>query len=379
MIPFARNVCARNIGWGLFGASAWVWCIGMYLPVLLLQWYGWSGFLIISIPNVIGAAAVGLLLGRGSTSRLFCQRHERTIRWFIVATIGFHMLFLAMVGRWLLPDSTNLPFQNVLLLPITAWMLAWMIALLPRQLWPVLGSIVWIGAVALLWSRMPDAYDGLGWTGTRPPINVLWYAPVFTFGLLLCPWLDGPFHRMMQASNSRWSFIVLGPAFGLMLFVTASYWRLEPDTLLLPVFVYLVVQCVFTMAANFRELSPGGVAGGRTGFILLLPLLVPLLPWLSAKLDVVSWVGALDAYLRYLVLYGMVFPAIVLYYCTPRPWPRSAGRTTCFIVLLLICAVLGEAGLINGHTWGHPSLAALAIGLLLAARWAWPGPRPVGV
>ena len=368
---------ARNIGWGLFGASAWAWCIGMYLPALLLQWYGWSGFLIVSIPNVIGATAMGLLLGRASNSRLFCKRNERTIRWFIIATVGFHLLFLGLVGRWLLPESTHLPVNNLLLLPVCAWMLAWLLALLPRAAWPVIGAALWLAALWLLWSRLPEAWDGLGWTGDRPPVDVLWYAPIFTFGLLLCPWLDGPFHRTLQEADSRWAFIVLGPAFALMLFVTASYWRLSPNTLLVPVFAHLLVQSIFTMAANIREVSPGGVVGGRAGFILLLPLLAVLLPWASAQLYDVPWFGALDAYLRYLVLYGMVFPAIVLFYMTPRPWPRSAGRTMAFVSLLLICGVLGEAGLIHGHTWGHPAFAALAIALLLIVRWAWPGPRPV--
>ncbi|MCH2138582.1 MAG: hypothetical protein MK074_05980 [Phycisphaerales bacterium] len=364
----------RTIGWSLYGASAWVWCIGMFLPVLMLQWYGWSGFLLVSIPNVLGAMGVGLLLRRSSNSREFCAKHVVPMRWFIIATITFHTIFLTMAGSWLLEDGFGLPIDNPWILPLGAWAVAWAIAHLPTKVWPWLGTIAWITSVWLLWTRTPEGFAELTWSGSRPHVDLLWYAPVFAFGFLLCPWLDGPFHRTLQQTNTGWAFVLLGPAFGLMLFVTASYWTLEPGNLLLPILVHLIVQSIFTMAANTRELMPHGVTGGQTGFVMLLPLAGPVLAVGGAALASTQWDDAIDTYLRYMVLFGLIFPAIVLYFCTRRPWPRTARRIMTFVVLVVAACAASEAGLIQ--RW-HPAWAAVAVGVLLIPRWLWLPPRPV--
>ena len=51
-----------TVGWGLFCASSWTWCIGMYLPVLLLRHFGWPGVLAFVVPNVAGCVAFGYVL-----------------------------------------------------------------------------------------------------------------------------------------------------------------------------------------------------------------------------------------------------------------------------------------------------------------------------
>ena len=42
-----------TVAWGLFCSNSWTWCIGMYLPVILLRSFGWPGFLAFVIPNVL--------------------------------------------------------------------------------------------------------------------------------------------------------------------------------------------------------------------------------------------------------------------------------------------------------------------------------------
>ena len=49
----------RTLGWGLYCASSWTWCIGMFLPIIMLRRFGWPGFLVFAIPNVIGLIAFG--------------------------------------------------------------------------------------------------------------------------------------------------------------------------------------------------------------------------------------------------------------------------------------------------------------------------------
>jgi hypothetical protein len=351
---------ARIIGWGLYGASAWTWCIGLYLPVLLLQWYGWPGFFIMAVPNIVGCTAMAVLLGRASTSRQFCERHGTLIRWFSVATIGFQLLFLSIAGQLLLANANEL-ITNGLTIPLLCFAGAWLLAMTPTRLWPWLGAAAWLVSVQLLWHRFPNGFDGLQWTGERPAMDVLWFAPIFIFGFLLCPWLDAPFHRAVQETNSRWTALVLGLGFGVMLLVTASYWGLRENSLLSLVFAHLLVQSIFTMAANLRELSPAGVVGGRAGFMLILPLAAIALPWLGEQYSMTIWVGAQHSYLRYLALYGLIFPALVLFRCTPGASKLSIRRTSALVLLLVVAGVLADIGFIRGPAW----LAAMAVALVM--------------
>ena len=355
----------RKLGWGLYGESAWTWCIGMYLPVLLMQWYGWWGFLLIAIPNVVGCTYMGLKLRTAEASRTFCRTHATAMRWFAIATIGFQLLFLAMVAKWLLLPGHEL-VSNVFVIPLLAFSASWLLAMLPRPMWPWLGAAAFAASLVVLVTNLSTGITDPNWFGTKPTLDILWLAPIFSLGFLLCPWLDAPFHRTLQETDDRRTFWIVGAAFALMLVVSASYWTLRPDLLTSIIFAHLLVQSVLTSAANLRELSPAGVLGGHSGISLLLPLLAPLLPWLAARLVVSPWTGAQHAYLRYLALYGVLFPAIVLFYAMPRSCPRTIGRTTLVILTVLIAALCADRGLIDGPAW----MATIAVAVLLLTRYA---------
>ncbi|MEC8319986.1 MAG: hypothetical protein VX012_01160, partial [Planctomycetota bacterium] len=84
---------ASTVGWGCYCASSWTWCIGMFLPIILLARFGWPGFWAFLIPNVLGCAAFGYIFDAES-SRRFATDHARAIRWFAAATIAFQVFFL---------------------------------------------------------------------------------------------------------------------------------------------------------------------------------------------------------------------------------------------------------------------------------------------
>jgi hypothetical protein len=48
-----------TLGWANYLGMSWTWCIGMFLPVLLVRDYGIGAWWIFAIPNVVGAAAMG--------------------------------------------------------------------------------------------------------------------------------------------------------------------------------------------------------------------------------------------------------------------------------------------------------------------------------
>src|SRR4051794_1421809 len=88
--------------WGWFGssfylASSWTWCIGMFLPVLLVRDYGFWGFVIFAVPNILGAAAMGWVIKDAQTSRAILTNHAMALRWFSAVTIAFHGFFVGWI------------------------------------------------------------------------------------------------------------------------------------------------------------------------------------------------------------------------------------------------------------------------------------------
>jgi small basic protein len=352
------NQLFRTIGWGLYGAASWTWCIGLFLPTILMQWFGWSGFLLIAIPNVIGATMMGLLLGSPSASRRFCLRHPQAIKWFVSITIAFHLVFLSIVAIWIFPAAIRSSWDWVLF-PLTALILGQLLSLVPRSWWPLFGTIaVACGGVVIAMNY--TCGDPAEWSATRPPIDLLWLSPIFSIGFLLCPWLDAPFHRVRQETQGPLGFVVLGIGFLCRLCVTASYWWLGEGLGTPLVLAWIFGQATFTIAANIRELRD------------LLPSLKPTatLPREAIAIAVVciaglllveTWAEAKDLYLRWLALYGLFFPAVLLAWCLRRSPRVSIDGAARLIILLAVASVLSNIGLISGPTW----IAAVAAILIL--------------
>ncbi|MDP7029012.1 MAG: hypothetical protein QF733_02185 [Phycisphaerales bacterium] len=349
----------RSLGWSFYAASSWTWCIGLFLPTILMQWFGWTGFLLIAIPNCVGAAAMGLLLGSPGASRRFCRRHPAAIAAFIDVTIAFHLFFLFMAGLWLAPEGGDLPAAGVLWSVAIAYGVSW----IPRKFWPLMGTAAFgVGAfVVLEWGHM---LAEPAWTGQRSLWHAAWFLPVFAIGFLICPWLDGPFHRARQEVRGPWTSLLLGPLFLCMLLVTATYWWIGDGNAPEIVLVWMFGQSIFTMAANFKErrtlpgVHTGYPAGGRA-LITAAILVAACIPAATSR-DL-----ALDAYISLLAAYGIAFPAVVLGWCLPRSPRISADAAARFTILLIAAGGLGTVGFLTGPAW----VAVPAAGLVLTAPW----------
>ena len=68
-----------TLGWGIYTASSWTWCIGMFLPIVLMKYLGWWGFLIFAIPNILGVVAFGYLFDAAASRRML-TRHRPAIQ-----------------------------------------------------------------------------------------------------------------------------------------------------------------------------------------------------------------------------------------------------------------------------------------------------------
>jgi hypothetical protein len=252
----------RTLGWSIFLGISWTWCIGMFLPVILLAHLGIAGFLVLAAPNVLGAAAMGWVIRDADASRRWVARHELACVWFSLITILFHAFFAAWLIRRIAGPTTGAAVAAVF------WVF-WMILQWRRGGKFLAATLTLIiSLLALAWgvwrSELPYIAHPIP-TLALPPIQALWMAPVFIFGFALCPYLDLTFHDARQhldRRQARFAF-TLGFAgiFLLMLLFTLAYsgWlvahfdRDRYPQLALILSAHLIVQTCVTAALHARQ------------------------------------------------------------------------------------------------------------------------------
>ena len=87
------------VGWSIYLAMSWTWCIGMFLPVLIMRELGFVGVITFAAPNILGAAALAWVIRDGDQSRAMIRDHRRACVWFSLVTIVYHSFFAAWMIR----------------------------------------------------------------------------------------------------------------------------------------------------------------------------------------------------------------------------------------------------------------------------------------
>ncbi len=360
--PLSRHSASdllRGIGWGIFCACSWTWCIGMYLPVILLRDYGWAGFIAFAVPNVLGCAAFGYVVARPQSSRQFVERHSEAIRWFAGITIAYHLFFL---GWKVNPLSVGRPEVDVFAAALTAgalglagWLASFVVARAP-VLCAVLTYSVSIAAFALVGL---GALPQLSAEGMRPTTEIIWMLPALWFGFLLCPYLDPTFHQALQQSPSKHSFAVFGLSFAVMILFTCAYSLIAADRFSNAILLHLVIQTVFTVGAQgaaMRTLPKARSAWTVRALAFVWGLSIAAGAWFAG-----TGQSGETAYLRFLGCYGLAFPLAVTW-----GWCGSMRSRLGLLATILILAPAFEWGMVNRLTWVLPIgvAAAIATGLL---------------
>lgn len=353
---------ASTTGWGLFCACSWTWCIGLYLPVILAGRLGWPGVAVFAVPNVLGAAAFGYVLSRAGGAAL-AARHRAACQWFSIAAVAFNAYFIAFVTNMAAPAG-GAPWTGVYA-GAAVLAAALVLTVLPWRLWPVAALVVYGVSLATFAGLDPASALGIPAEGTLPPRVLWWIAPVMVVGFLGCPYLDLTFHDALQASPSRHAFGVFGASFAVMLLLTCAY-RADIVLAVVP-FAHIAAQVTFTIGAHLRELRRSRSRGWA---------IVPVSLAFVALALALSSPGAAGErnYLRFLALYGLVFPAYLLVFAGRGGVPRSRRTLIAFAAFVAISLPLYELGFIHG------SFALLPWPLAALVAWrAWrnfAAPRP---
>lgn len=263
----SRLRAGHILGWAIYLGMSWTWCIGMYLPVLLLRDLGDGGFLIFAIPNILGAAAMGWVLSRRRQSEEMVERHTAACVWFSLVTIIFHAFFAAWIIRRVGGHWAAMGIAAVL---AAFWMIfQW------RKGGKFLGAALalLVSVIAMAWGfsrpELPLIAQPINIPGRGlPPIDILWLAPLCIFGFGLCPYLDLTFHHARQemtANESRAAFVLgfVGFFAPMILFtraysghlITGGFARELLPQLALILCAHFIVQSCFTVAAHVQQLG----------------------------------------------------------------------------------------------------------------------------
>jgi uncharacterized membrane protein YiaA len=328
-----------TLGWAIFLGVSWTWCIGMFLPVLLVREYGVWGWIVFAIPNVIGAAAMGWVLRDADASRRIVEAHAPACSAFSIVTIAFHIFFIG----WL--NTLFAGFAPLALVVAAAIYLFGMTRSAADTLMALVVLIVSLTCAGLYGRfdvRLEQLHD------FNPAL--LGLIPVSIFGFLFCPYLDLTFHRARQATSpagGRIAFTIgFGICFFLMIIFTLIYARdpsfnelfrgfgMRAPKIFWPtvIAIHMIVQIGFTLAVHARSLVERARTDGNLS-----------LRWNTAAFLIAALLGYLTATdLRYRALaalhtgeliyrcfmgfYGLVFPAYVWICMIPFSTSRRPDR-----------------------------------------------------
>jgi hypothetical protein len=310
------------VPWAAFLGISWTWCIGMFLPVLLVRDLGLWGWIVFAVPNVIGAAATGWVLKDAEQSRRMVQEHSAACAAFSLVTITFHVFFLL----WFVPRLVGLPPAMVAFALVTIYLLA----TASRSQWDLWAAIgVWLFSLAMIFTflhasrREPTTFQF-----PASSSSAAYLAPVCILGFLCCPYLDLTFHRTRQALTAGESKLAFGWGFGVCFFSMIVFTLLY-STHLFPLLTenwpqylrpalggviaaHMIVQSAFTMAAHGRALASTSI---RPIGILSLLVLAQIAIFLALASALLPRFHGLDpgevVYRLFMSCYGLVFPAYV--------------------------------------------------------------------
>jgi hypothetical protein len=367
------------LGWACYLACSWTWCIGMYLPVLLIRDYGIWGFVVFAVPNVVGAAAMGFLLRGPRASADLVGSHRIALFCFTLVTVMFQFFFFS----WFLS-----------LVGLASWcvvLLLWGRSCAPGIRALVIVMLISVAAL-VVWALEPAG--SANFTPGEASTKLAYLAPICLFGFGLCPYMDVTFHRAVQSLSRRaasWAFVLgFGVIFLAMIVLTVLYapylggpvedqHRRMFSLAGVVLSLHLFGQMAYTLAAHSEATAyffkPPAIRTARRVMWAVLPLVAAstALGWFGKQMpDYGGFAFNEVVYRLFMAFYGLVFPAYV-WLCMIPTWraPRAPTRRE-IGVWLGTSAVAAPAywmGFIERREWWLvPGLAVVLLARLLVPR-----------
>lgn len=365
----------------------------MVLPALLLRDYGLFGWIVFAVPNVLGAALMGLVLFRPQWSVDIVTNHRDACHNFTVITVAYHLFVVA----WLFSKLFGLAAVPMLVVAVG---LCATLGLRDRN-----RSMLFVAAgVAIVsWgcfsyaTQAPGTWELARWAWPTEGINrltktdLLWFAPAAFFGFALCPYLDLTFHRARINTSPGTGvaafFIGFGVVFCSMIVFSVCYGKqLLPfiqgkesaeltGLWLVLLAIHLTLQAGFTITVHVREMLedkkaniPWLVTLGGIGIVMGLLARLSILP--DSRITAgLTWGEA--GYRLFLIFYGTVLPGYVFLIMLPRlrgPLTNIGNEIRTFIYAIAcgFSLALAWVGFGMGESRTMPYLFAVFIAARIA-------------
>lgn len=404
--------------WAVYLGVSWTWCIGMFLPALLWRDFGPWSFVVFALPNIVGAALLGVVMRGGApeASRVFLERHRWACFAFSLVTVAFQVFFAAWVARvmgagggWASAAAEGRGGGEVGSGggDNEVWHLGWVLCAAAAlgfggRRWAfTAAAAVWVvslGVIALTVLRERDAglLPEVAGVDFVLPLNHLWpLAMVCVLGFMLCPFLDRTFHRA-RIETGRQSGRAFAMGFGLffavmivgtLLTAPVLIWMTSPSgslggvatgRLLIALFAaHTLPQLVFTCWVH------GAEAKGPVEKLVLVAVALLVgyatVQWSGDRLvraygwtsETRQWANPLYGgevvYRVFMAAYGLVFPA----YVAIVSWPVKLGgaevrpgRVGVFAVVVLAAAWFYWVGFVERKTWW----VAVGVGMVVVGK-----------
>jgi len=253
----------RIFGWSIYLCCSWMWCIGIFYPVLLYRDFGMTAWFIFAISNIVGAALVPWFIRNSQESESFIHNHAFACQVFSFITILFQIYFLS----WIIA-SFQLSIMTIVLIALIFFV--GLISCTKRIL--TVSSIVFFTSLCiLLFISIFERETGLLIVreGKYGAIETLGLIPVFLIGFFFCPYLDLTFHRVIKELRQPQikptyvvgffilflSFLVLGIKYLPIIYhvLLGSNNQLK-GSIIISVCAYVVIQTSFTSIVHLNEL-----------------------------------------------------------------------------------------------------------------------------
>jgi len=385
--PLPKQSWLTTLGWAAYLACSWTWCIGMFLPVLLVRDFGIWGFVVFAVPNVIGAGGMGWVLKDGGAALQILRVHATAVRIFSEVTWAFQLFFFV----WLLRSNEDVGWKTIGVvagIAIIGVLLLYRLRL-PWQAW-LSAAVVWVASAGVFaWLAIRDDLHLPIATPTLSSNHLMWLAPVCAFGFMLCPYLDVTFlHARASQSRpqARWSFLVgFGGLFSVMILFTLLYaciFSSDGNPIVFArakglaaalVMLHMFQQICFTNGvhgtASRQRLKQTETGAGRGAVTALLIFLCSAWLGLGRNFTISGLTSGEIAYRIFMSFYGLVFPAYVWLCMIPLGGEQGTQAPNRIKLSLLAVAVALAGpcfwmGFIERQTWW----LGPGLGIVLLAR-----------
>ena len=356
----------------------------MFLPVLMVRQFGFLGWAVFAVPNVIGAAGLGWVLIRPGSVERIVSRHAIACQAFSAITIAFHCFFIG----WLVRGMVGWP---AILICALATLVIFMVTRGGKR--ELIAAVV-IYAISLGVIALAISTHGIP-ANVYPPMlrqgfGLLWLAPVVVFGFVLCPYLDLTFLRARSMTSPMAGAAAFTLGFGLFFIVMILFtlWYVPllqgeafdrvPALLLWIIAVHLIFQSSFTIALHLRPLTAADTKTSIKPFAIAISVIALLIGWIGlgfggGGLEGIALRGE-RVYRLFMAFYGLIFPAYV-WLCMIPTRDRHAGPSHPKVIVLgvaiLIVAPFFYLGFIEQRMiWLLPGMGILLISRAFLPRGA---------